>query len=82
MRKVRGNNSEVIIVDSKYKSCPGPIIDLAEAVKEAKPGQTIRLIATDPATPSDVKEWTGQVGHKVLSIHEQDEIYEIEVEVM
>ncbi len=76
-----GENSEIIIVDAKYKSCPGPIIDLSEAAKTAKPGQVIRLLATDPAAPSDVREWTAQVGHKVLKISESEGAYEIEVEI-
>ncbi len=75
------NDENVIEVDSKYKSCPGPIIDLSEAVKKATPGQIIRLIATDPAAPSDVKEWTNQVGHKVLRITEDNGTYKIDVEV-
>lgn len=75
------DNHSIINIDSKYKSCPGPIIDLSEAVKNAKKGQIIRLIATDPATPSDVKEWTSQVGHKVLKISEEQGTYEIDIEV-
>ena len=75
------NNSKNIVVDSKYKSCPGPIVDLSEAVKSAKSGQKIILLATDPAAPSDVREWAIQVGHKVEKISEQEGIYTIEVEV-
>jgi TusA-related sulfurtransferase len=74
-------NSNIIVIDSKFKSCPGPIIDLSEAVKNAKPGQVIRLLATDPAAPSDVKEWADQVGHNVLQISEHTDYYEIDVEV-
>jgi TusA-related sulfurtransferase len=75
------DDPSIIEVDSKFKSCPGPIIDLSEAVKYAKKGQIIRLISTDPATPSDVKEWTGQVGHKILKISEEKGVYEIDIEV-
>jgi TusA-related sulfurtransferase len=74
-------NSKDIVVDSKYKSCPGPIVDLSEAVKNAKPGQKIILLATDPAAPSDVKEWTIQVGHKMRKVSEEKGVYTIEVEV-
>lgn len=74
-------SSDIIIVDSKYKSCPGPIVDLSETVKLSKPGQVIKLLATDPAAPSDVKEWAKAVGHKVLNVSEHENIYEIKVEV-
>ncbi len=75
------SDSTEIIVDSKYKSCPGPIVDLSEAVKNAKLGQKIILLATDPAAPSDVKEWAIQVGHKIGNISEEKGVYTIEVEV-
>ncbi len=75
------NDSEVIVVDAKYKSCPGPLIALSEAAKKAKPGQMIKLLATDPAAPSDVKEWAEQVGHRILKVFERDGLYEIEVEI-
>ncbi|MEM2122847.1 MAG: sulfurtransferase TusA family protein [Candidatus Bathyarchaeia archaeon] len=69
-----------VIVDAKYKSCPGPLIAASEAAKKAEPGQVIRLLATDPAAPSDIGEWAREVGYKVLRVSEMDGIYEIEVE--
>ena len=75
------DDQSIMEVDSKFKSCPGPIMDLSEAVKNAEKGKIIRLIATDPAAPSDVKEWTSQVGHKVLKISEEKGVYEIDIEV-
>jgi tRNA 2-thiouridine synthesizing protein A len=81
METMSKNNSKIIIVDAKYKSCPGPIIHLSEAAKTAEPGQMIKLLATDPAAPSDVKEWSSQVGHKVLKISQHDGEFEIEVQI-
>ncbi|MGB9622899.1 MAG: sulfurtransferase TusA family protein, partial [Candidatus Bathyarchaeia archaeon] len=46
-----------MVVDAKYKSCPGPLIAISEAAKKAEPGQVIKLLATDPAAPSDIEEW-------------------------
>ncbi len=70
-----------IVVDARYKSCPGPLLALAEAVMKASPGQIIMLLATDPAAPRDVKEWASSVGHKVLNIEKVDETYQIYLEV-
>ena len=70
-----------ITVDAKFKSCPGPLIALAEAVGKAQPGQVVKLLATDPAAPSDVKEWALSVGHKLLATEKSGDIYEIYVEV-
>jgi tRNA 2-thiouridine synthesizing protein A len=70
-----------ITVDAKFKSCPGPLIALAEAVGKAQPGQVVKLLATDPAAPSDVKEWALSVGHRLLATEKSGDIYEIFVEV-
>lgn len=70
-----------IVVDAKFKSCPGPLILLAEAVSKAKPKQVVLLQATDPAAPSDIREWVSSVGHKLLDVKKVDDRYEIYVEV-
>jgi TusA-related sulfurtransferase len=70
-----------LIIDARYKSCPGPLLALAEAVMKANPGQIIMLLATDPGAPSDVKEWASNVGHKVLKVERTDNAYQIYVEV-
>ncbi len=68
-------------VDATYQTCPGPLIALAEAVSRAIPGQVVKLLATDPAAPSDVKEWSAGTGHKLLEITRDGEVYEMYIEV-
>lgn len=70
-----------LIVDARYKSCPGPLLTLAEAVSRASPGQVVMLLATDPAAPNDIKEWASSVGHRILNIEKVGETYQIYVEV-
>jgi tRNA 2-thiouridine synthesizing protein A len=70
-----------IIVDGRFKSCPGPLIALADAVAKASPGQVVKLLATDPAAPSDVKEWCDGVGHRFLHSVKEDDTYAIFIEV-
>ncbi|MEO0251288.1 MAG: sulfurtransferase TusA family protein [candidate division WOR-3 bacterium] len=71
-----------LVVDARYKSCPGPLLALAEAVAKSSPGQVIMLMATDPAAPQDVREWASSVGHRVLKVEKVDEVYHIYVEVL
>jgi len=70
-----------LIVDARYKSCPGPLLALAEAVAKSSPGQVIMLMATDPAAPQDIREWASSVGHKILKVEKVNEVYQIYVEV-
>ena len=46
----------VMVVDARYKSCPGPLIAISEAARKVEPRQVIKLLATDPAAPSDIRE--------------------------
>ena len=71
-----------LIVDARYKSCPGPLLALAEAVAKSSPGQIIMLMATDPAAPQDIREWASSVGHKILKVEKINEVYQIYVEVL
>jgi len=70
-----------LVVDARYKSCPGPLLALAEAVIKADSKQVIMLLATDPSAPLDVKEWASNVGHKVLNVEKTDDTYQIYVEI-
>lgn len=70
-----------IIVDAKFKSCPGPLIALADAVGKAQPGQVVKLLSTDPGSPSDVKEWAAGVGHNLLATEKSGDVYEIYIGV-
>lgn len=70
-----------ITVDARFKSCPGPLISLSDAVSKARPAQVVKLLATDPAAPSDVKEWSASVGHTLLDVQKVGDVYEIYVEV-
>ena len=70
-----------LVVDAKFKSCPGPLLALAGVVSKASPNQLIKLLATDPAAPSDVREWASNVGHQVLEVKKIGNVYEIYVKV-
>lgn len=70
-----------ITVDARYKSCPGPLLELAKAVWNSKPGQVILLLATDPGAPRDIETWAHHVKHKLLGIEREGEVFKIYVEV-
>lgn len=56
------------IVDSRGTSCPGPITDLFKAYRKAELGDTIELLATDPAAKPDVEAWARKSGNEVLDV--------------
>jgi len=44
-------------VDAKGQSCPGPLVALARALKDAHAGDLFELLATDQGSRYDVPSW-------------------------
>ena len=57
-------------VDARGQSCPGPLVSLAKALREAAPGDLLELLATDPGSRSDVPSWAEISGNELLESHE------------
>ncbi|HUL84018.1 MAG TPA: sulfurtransferase TusA family protein [Actinomycetota bacterium] len=53
-------------VDARGQSCPGPLVSLAKALKEASKGDLFELLATDPGSKSDVPSWATISGNELL----------------
>ena len=53
-------------VDARGQSCPGPLVSLAKALREATAGDLLELLATDPGSKSDVPSWATISGNELL----------------
>jgi tRNA 2-thiouridine synthesizing protein A len=60
-------STTIITVDAKGQSCPGPLVTLAKAIKDAPDGATFELLATDPGSRSDVPSWAELTGNVLES---------------
>ncbi|MGZ8663042.1 MAG: sulfurtransferase TusA family protein [Actinomycetota bacterium] len=59
-------------VDARGQSCPGPLVGLARALKDAERGDLLELLATDPGSRSDVPSWSKLTGNELLEATEED----------
>jgi len=57
-------------VDARGQSCPGPLVSLAKALKDASSGDLLELLATDPGSKSDVPSWAEISGNELLEAEE------------
>ncbi len=55
-----------VLLDCRGQRCPLPVIALARHVDEVDVGQTIAVVADDPAARSDVPAWCRLRGHEYL----------------
>ncbi len=62
-------------VDARGQSCPGPLVSLARALKDAERGDLLELFATDPGSKSDVPSWASISGNQLVETAETDGEY-------
>ncbi|WP_332672734.1 sulfurtransferase TusA family protein [Aromatoleum sp.] len=64
-------------VDARGLSCPLPILRTKKMLAEMKPGQIVRVLATDPGSVKDFQAFAKQTGNELLSQSETaDEAFE------
>lgn len=62
------NDSELIYVDAKELRCPGPIVKVADTLRDLKDGSRIEVEATEDAFASDIKVWCERTGNTLDDI--------------
>ncbi len=60
-------------IDARGQSCPGPLVSLARALKDAASGDLLELLATDPGSRSDVPSWAEISGNELLEAETRDD---------
>ena len=62
-------------VDARGQSCPGPLVSLARALRDAERGDLLELLATDPGSRSDVPSWASLTGNELLDATAEDGVF-------
>lgn len=63
---------KALFVDAKGQKCPGPIVQVDEAVKKALVGDEIQMEADEKAFLSDIEVWCHRTGNELKSLSEKD----------
>ncbi len=63
-------------IDACGLQCPGPIVQVKRAMEELKPGDTLRVTASDVGFKKDLPAWCSSTGNVLISIDERDHIIE------
>lgn len=75
--KIEGEKSkkpELIFIDAKNLMCPGPIVKVADALREKPVGTVAKVEATEDAFYSDIKVWCERTGNILNTIEITDGI--------
>jgi len=71
--------SDVKIVDARGSFCPGPLMELIAALKDASVGEELEVLSTDKGSTDDIPEWIKKVGHTLLSNFEEHGVYHLRI---
>jgi tRNA 2-thiouridine synthesizing protein A len=61
-----------LVLDALGKKCPIPIIMLADRIRDVRIGQTIAVLADDPAAKTDLPAWCALKSHEFVGTDERD----------
>ena len=53
-------------IDTRGMNCPLPILRTKKALNDMASGQTIRIVATDPASVRDFQAFARQTGNELI----------------
>jgi TusA-related sulfurtransferase len=62
-------------VDARGLMCPMPVLAATKAMRLLEPGQTLRVLATDKGSLSDMPAWAEDNGHELLSSGTEGDTY-------
>ena len=57
-----------IEVDARGSFCPGPMMEMIKAIRQAEVGVLIALLSTDEGTRVDVPAWLNKAKHELIEI--------------
>ena len=61
-----------IEVDARGSFCPGPMMELIKAIRQAEVGEFLSLLSSDEGTRSDVPAWVEKAKHDLVEIIEEE----------
>lgn len=67
-------------VDARGSFCPGPLMELIRAIREAQVGDILAVLSTDKGSKVDIPKWVDKAGHRLVSLETRDGYDEIIVE--
>ncbi|HEY5409410.1 MAG TPA: sulfurtransferase TusA family protein [Caulobacteraceae bacterium] len=69
-----------ILVDARGHRCPTPTLRLQRALRSARPGQRVRLLADDPMAMIDVPHFLQTSGGKLVESSAEDGVLSFLIE--
>jgi tRNA 2-thiouridine synthesizing protein A len=67
-------------IDARGSYCPGPLMELIRAIREAQVGDVLAVYSSDKGSKVDIPKWVEKAGHRLVALVEHEGYDEIVVE--
>lgn len=62
-------------LDARGQSCPGPLVTIARALKDARAGDLLELLASDPGSWKDIPAWVELTKNELVEKDQRDGVF-------
>lgn len=70
-----------VSVDARGAFCPGPLMELMKAAKQAESGTIIELLSNEEGSRKDVPAWAEKTGNEFLGEEQDGDAYKLSVKI-
>jgi TusA-related sulfurtransferase len=70
------------LIDARGSFCPGPLMELIRAIREAQVGDVLTVRSSDKGSKLDIPKWVEKAGHRLISVESLEGYDEITIEKM
>jgi tRNA 2-thiouridine synthesizing protein A len=67
-------------IDARGSFCPGPLMELIRAIREASVGDILAVYSSDSGSKVDIPKWIEKAGHRLVVLETRDGYDELVVE--
>lgn len=67
-------------IDARGSFCPGPLMELIRAIREAQVGDVLAVYSSDAGSRTDIPMWVEKAGHRLVGVEFRNGYDEIVVE--
>lgn len=67
------------LLDARGLICPEPVLRTSKVIREVPPGETLTVLATDPAATIDFRYYCHHAGLELLSVKKEMDVLTFEI---
>lgn len=64
------------LIDARGSYCPGPLMELIRAIREASVGDVVTVLSSDRGSKVDIPKWVEKASHRLVALNNNAEGYD------